>query len=208
MDRDKLAIVLKNQEKGVLLDLLLDGFDILSDSKKFNLFNPLYDKFNMPEYDSALIHVMVIRFYNESMDEKYYAPFELNSKTFMDVPDKTKLWFDMMAYHLSNSVLLYKNKDYLVAVKCFDKLFFLLENMCEEIVFAHELGTWMLSTKFSEIIPPYIESAFYACTEDDFNKRIEMLVRMNEPDFDKVRVLENVKGLVASPLPVNQSKHQ
>ena len=70
----------------------------------------------------------------------------MNSKNFSDIPEETDEWFDELSRYLDFTSDLVEAKNHTIAVKCFKILFELIEKMedGEEIVFAHELGDWMI----------------------------------------------------------------
>ncbi|MFK7984046.1 MAG: hypothetical protein AB8G86_28980 [Saprospiraceae bacterium] len=96
-------------------------------------------------------------FYEKSLAGYYYESFMINSKNFSDVPEETDEWFDELSHYLDFTSYLVEAKNYKIAVKCFKILFELIDKMeaGEEIVFAHELGNWMIHAN-SDYIENYV----------------------------------------------------
>jgi len=74
------------------------------------------------------------------------APFALDSRNFNDIPDETKWWFNELLLLLNLCCEVVLKKEPGVIKHCFEKLFDLIARMdaCEEIIFAHEFGDWMV----------------------------------------------------------------
>ncbi len=184
MDKDLLSNKLKEQSKDVLIHLLLETFDNLSSDSRFEIFNHL---FNQDQNNVDILRDIKV-FYEDSLSKKYYAPFNIDSKNFTHIPDKTKLWCNKIGDYYHKTCELTDMGDHKDAVECFDMLYYLEENMCEEIVFADELGGWMIPVKHSFIMPKYIESISKACSPLDFKKKMHSLMLMNDYYFNKFDV--------------------
>jgi hypothetical protein len=100
------------------------------------------------------------KFSRESLAGTYYAPFNMNSKNYMFIPPETEAWFDQLGELLTASTRLTQQKDHLPAVACFDVLFELIDDMesGKEIVFAEELGSWMIPGDEKRYIAAYLKS--------------------------------------------------
>lgn len=188
MEEKYLIKILQKQNKKQLINLLVKSFNVLNKAKRYQIFNDIYSKEISPRYNSKIIFSEVNKFYNDSISKKYYAPFDRNSKNFSHIPEETELWCDIFANLLKKTMELTIHKDHDKAVQCFDMLFYLHENMCEEIVFADELGPWMISIKYSQIIPKYIESMAFVCTPEEFKKRIKLLMMIDNYEYNKLEV--------------------
>lgn len=88
-------------------------------------------------------------FYDDSIKGIYYQPFAMDSKNYRDIPEKTKQWFNALGDLLDLTCILAEKGEKEIARSCFEKLFTLIEKMTDEIVFAHELGDWMLVTRYN-----------------------------------------------------------
>lgn len=88
------------------------------------------------------------RFRQDSLEGKYYAPFEMNSKNYTFVPPQTEAWFDELSTWLGRACELAEEGEKKAALEGLSVLFELIENMTEGIVFAHETGEWMIISKY------------------------------------------------------------
>ena len=182
-------MALKKQTKEQLISLLLESYEVLNKPQRNRFFETIYDKVKTPKFNAQNIHEEILKFYKESITGKYYAPFDINSKNFSDIPEETELWCDLLAKHFTNALELFDREEYEMATECFDKLYYIQVNMCEEIVFAHELGTWMIPIKQATIIPKYIESMAKTKTAEGFKNGIKMLMDIDDYDYKKTKVL-------------------
>jgi hypothetical protein len=89
-----------------------------------------------------------LAFSEDSIQSLYYASFAVNSKTHRDIPEKTTLWFNSLGDLLDLTCILTGRGKREIALACFEKLFYLIDHMSDDIAFAHELGTHMLWTKY------------------------------------------------------------
>jgi len=189
MEKKVLIMALKKQTKEQLISLLLESYEVLNKPQRNRFFETIYDKVKTPKFNAQNIHEEILKFYKESITGKYYAPFDINSKNFSDIPEETELWCDLLAKHFTNALELFDREEYEMATECFDKLYYIQVNMCEEIVFAHELGTWMIPIKQATIIPKYIESMAKTKTAEGFKNGIKMLMDIDDYDYKKTKVL-------------------
>jgi hypothetical protein len=83
-----------------------------------------------------------------SLDRKHDAPFNVNSKDYMEVPQETEEWCHRFARFVTNASNLTARGEHAQAVACFAMLYELLEaaDSGEEIIFAEEAGSWMIPT--------------------------------------------------------------
>jgi hypothetical protein len=109
----------------------------------------------------------------------YYAPFNINSKNWMHVPEETKEWFEELGDLLQSSVQLTVQNDHLHAVACFGILYQLIEAMenGEEIVFSDEIGSWMIPGDEKECIAAYMTSLAATATPEEFTTTALPLLR-------------------------------
>jgi hypothetical protein len=118
-------------------------------------------------------------FRRDSMAGKYYAPFDINSKNFMHVPEETRAWFQRVGDLLVESQRLSERGDHQHAGACFRILYDLVEAMSsgEEIVFADEYGTWMIPVDERKIIPAYLASLAATSTPEEYAVATLPLIR-------------------------------
>ncbi len=88
-------------------------------------------------------------FYSLSLDEHYYAPFNINSKNFMHIPDETEQWFDTISDLLDNACELVERSEKETVLPAFKLLMDLIKRIKngDEIIFADEYGSWMINSK-------------------------------------------------------------
>jgi hypothetical protein len=84
----------------------------------------------------------------------------MNSKNYRFIPPETEAWFNRLGELLATSVQLTKQKDYQLATACFGVLFELIDVMesGDEIVFAEELGSWMIPGDEKQYVAAYLRS--------------------------------------------------
>jgi hypothetical protein len=127
----------------------------------FSVFNRVDGEVLLGEIDE---------FRRESLAGEYYAPFAINSKNWTQVPKETKEWFERLGGLLQVSVQLTTQGDHLYAAACFGFLYELIRAMesGEEIVFADEIGSWMISGDEKQYIAAYLTSLAATATPDEF----------------------------------------
>ena len=109
----------------------------------------------------------------------YYAPFAINSKNFMHIPDKTRAWFRRLGALLEASCRLTAQGEHQYAASCFRILYELIAAMelGQEIVFADEIGSWMIPGNEQEFIAAYMISLAATATPDEFTPAALPLIR-------------------------------
>ena len=136
--------------------------------------------------DSARLLRAVKKFERESLTGVYYAPFNMNSKNYHDIPKETARWFERLANLLQASVQLTRQKEHAQAMACFGILYGLIHAMenGEEIVFAEELGSWMIPGDEKKFIAAYLTSlAKVAATEEFVEIAIPLIRRDSHSSF-------------------------
>ena len=115
----------------------------------------------------------------ESLAGVYYAPFNVNSKNWMHTPKETEDWFDRLGQLLQASTQLTKQKEHSQAVACFEILYELIGAMEDghEIVFADELGSWMIPGDEKKFIAAYLKSLSAVATPEEFTSVALPLIR-------------------------------
>lgn len=140
---------LSDLKKKELIAYIDAAWDIMTEKQQRSVFNRLYKELTTKPLNVAEHLAEVEIFYNESLQKKYYAPFHINSKNFMDVPVKTDIWFETISNFLDKTCELVKKGEKDSTLKSFKLLFELIRLMEDgkEIVFAKELGDWMITAK-------------------------------------------------------------
>lgn len=150
-------------ERTALLQLLQDAFENMNERTQRAVFGEIYKVHTKSERTPDDLLADIEAFYSRSLLGHYYAPFRINSKNFMDVPEETEEWFDKLGYYLDFTSELVAEKQYEAGIQCFKLLFELIDKMGdgEEIVFADELGDWMITTK-TDYVEHYIIAVTHA----------------------------------------------
>ena len=118
------------------------------------------------------------QFYKDSLAGVYYAPFNINSKNFSYVPEETEEWFEKIGDLLKSSTQLTKQKEHTSAVESFKILYELIAKMeyGEEIIFADEYGSWMISGNEQEFLDAYILSLAELKTPEEYTEIVIPLI--------------------------------
>src|SRR5437870_13709380 len=77
--------------------------------------------------DGRRLQEEIEEFRRESLARKYYAPFNVNSKNYMDVPEETEEWCARFAGFVAEASKLTDSGEHAHAVACFASLYELLE---------------------------------------------------------------------------------
>jgi hypothetical protein len=179
VDWPQLADILKRQKKAVLLDLLEQAFTAMEPKQQRAVFGELTRKPPTARAKGAALLEEVLQFERDSRARKYYQSFMINSKNFNYIPDKTDEWFDRLGELLTETSKLTRQGDHAMAVACFDRLYALIEVMedGDSIVFAHELGSWMIPVREEVWVADYLTSLAATTTPDEFATKACPLVR-------------------------------
>ncbi|MDQ5920141.1 MAG: hypothetical protein QG673_197 [Pseudomonadota bacterium] len=169
MTKRNLFEYLKEQENELLIDLLQNCYSKMSSQDKCDVFGSLAQMVNQNQVKSQINPEQLLQeiqqFQEDSLNEVYYAPFDMNSKNYMNIPKETDEWFDKIADLLADTMEL-ANQNPSHAVACFKILFDLIKNLewGDNIVFADECGMWMAPIDEKACVKVYIEAA--ACVLD------------------------------------------
>lgn len=179
MDKERVFNLLKKQPKSVLLDLLESAFDELKTSQRKWIFDDFAEQ-RPSAVDGEDLLQEIQAFERESLSGLYYAPFDINSKNYMDIPEETEAWFDRIGDLLKDSAKLTEKGEHALAVQCFDILYKLIETMeegDEEIVFAEECGSWMIPCEKKDILASFIASMAATKSPEMFTASVLPLIR-------------------------------
>lgn len=103
---------------------------------------------------ATLVDVFVAK----SWDGHFYSSFLIDSKNFRHVPAETQNWFDLLALFLDEAVVIAhrRPKEGLAHLERLLRLY--SEGLpSDRVVFADELGEWMIPTDFRAIVDRYVE---------------------------------------------------
>lgn len=133
------------------------------------------DELDLEDVISGLIY--------RSWDGDWYAPFRVNSRNFRHIPTETTQWFELMGLAFQ-AVLETAAEDRRAAFDLLRRLvtFFYDAMASDQVVFAEELGAWMLPSDTPDIVERYLE-----LIPDDYSPE------------EKVEAMEVVKWRLSSP---------
>lgn len=178
MNKTKLFECLKKKKKSDLISLLNDCYDSMKVKQISEVFSCMEEESNKIPSDGNTVLKNVENFFKDSLNGVYYAPFDINSKNFMDVPEETDLWFEKLGDFMIESSNLSAQGDHINAVKSFEILFELSTKLGDdEIVFADELGMWMLPIDEKPCISAYFKSAAAILNPDEYASAVLPVIR-------------------------------
>ena len=179
MDEEILFKALKQQTKSTLLELLYSAYYETNTQQRRYIFGDLIKKSKQSKITGKNIIKKSETFYKESLAGVYYAPFEINSQNFSQIPEETEEWFEKLGDLLQSSGQLTKQEDHASAVKSFEILYELIEKMeyGEEIIFADEYGSWMIPGNEKEYLNSYVLSLAKVKTPEEYAKVVIPLIK-------------------------------
>jgi hypothetical protein len=179
MDKSALFEHLSTQEPAVLLDLLSQAYDQMDHDQRRWIFGKLVETLPPAPVEGEVLLAEIEQFQKASLAGTYYAPFNINSKNYMHVPEETEDWFEELSDFLKASTQLTKQGDHLHAVACFEILYQLIETMesGEEIVFADELGSWMIRGDQKAYVAASLTSLAAIATPQEFAATAAPLIK-------------------------------
>ena len=180
----KIAKIFQKLKKSELVEFLNISFKVMDDKQKRDVFLELYNGTVNKNITPEKLYSNILAFNKKSVNGDYYAPFDINSKNFMDIPNETDEWFSEVSYYLDETTNLVEKGEYKMANQCFEKLFDTIEEMSNGlVVFADEYGTWMLVTK-TDFENAYIKSLSQTEDADKFaDKVLPLLIRDSHESF-------------------------
>lgn len=179
MESYELSELLAKRKKAELVDLLVAAHDEMSARQRQDVFGSLITAHRLATVDGEDLLAEVRDFHEDSLSGAYYAPFDMNSKNYMHIPEETEEWCARMAEYLKGSAKLTELGDHTHAVACFRLLYELICAMDEgeEIVFAEEVGSWMIPVEEKDIIASYLVSLAATSTPEEFAEAVCPLIR-------------------------------
>ena len=188
MDEDEVFAYLEKQKKAVLLDYLREAFQHLNPRQCRAVFADAVRKPAKATLDGEQLRQEIDEFYRDSLARKYYAPFNVNSKNYMERPEETRDWCDRFAGLVASASRLTAKGKHVQAVSCFAILYELLEavDSGKEIIFAEEAGSWMIPADEKVWLKTYLTSLAASATPEAFTAAaIPMLQRDSGHSFSK-----------------------
>ena len=161
---------LKEQGPSTLLRLLEAAFDTMTTSQRHQVFGKLKIDAKTSQVSETALLKAVQKFHEDSLKGVYYAPFDINSKNYMNIPEETEEWFEKLADLLGDAAVVSEKGNHQLAVQCFGILYELIDKMedGEEIVFADEYGTWMMPADEKVFIKACLRSLSAISTPEEF----------------------------------------
>ena len=184
MNEVTLFVSLEKCDKSELINLLENSyFEMNADQRQAVFGSHIIDEINNRVIDQSGADDIVSdvnNFYKDSTAGVYYAPFNINSKNYMDIPEETSEWCNQVGIYLDEASQLTKQNFHTESVHCFKLLFDLFDKLADDdIVFADELGSWMIGGDKEQAITCYITSASTILPENKFAEHIAALLKID-----------------------------
>jgi hypothetical protein len=175
-------LYLGKKKKAEILELLENAYFEMNSDQRQSVFGSLVSRkikeTNLKKIDVDEIYEDIVNFQKESMSGYYYAPFNINSKNYMDIPEETSEWCNEISTYLDQTSQLSIQRFHEVSIKCFQILFGLIDDLGEkEIIFADEIGSWMVGADEEQAFKCYITSLAEYCSPADFVKNLIPLLK-------------------------------
>ncbi len=119
MDKERLFQQLQQQDNAVLLELLDDAYEGMDTNQRRQVFSHLFTRIPPAFIDGNHLLEGIQKFDKDSRAGEYYAPFNVNSKNFMDIPEETEAWFEQLGDFLQDSCRLTEQGEHEQAIACF-----------------------------------------------------------------------------------------
>jgi len=179
MDKSALFKHLSAQEPSVVLNLLSQAYDQMDHDQRRWVFGKMEEAIPPSPVDGKTLLTEIEQFQRSSLAGAYYAPFDINSKNFMHIPEETEDWFEELSDYLKASTQLTRQGEHAYAVSCFKTLYQVIEKMedGEEIVFADELGSWMIQGDEKEYLAAYLASLTVVAAPEEFASAAAPLIQ-------------------------------
>ena len=185
MDEGRLFAFLQQQEPTVLIEILQHAYRAMTTKQRHAVFGPVVQQLPPVPEDGAQLQSDIAAFHQASLAGAYYAPFRINSHNFSDIPEETDAWFEHLGDFLARSTTLADQGQYHDACTCFALLYELIAQMerGEEIVFAEEVGSWMIPGDEKVYLRAYITSLAATSTPEDFAEAMVPLLRRDSSAY-------------------------
>jgi len=170
VDEQAVFAQLKKQKKAVLLDYLKAAFQEMNPQQRRAVFADVLQQPAKKTVDGDQLRQEIDEFRSDSLARRYYAPFNVNYKNFMERPEKTRQWCDLFARFVADASKLTVGNNHAQAVACFAILYEVLEALesGNEIIFAEEAGSWMIPAKEKDWLEAYLTSLAATATPEAF----------------------------------------
>src|SRR5215510_13361670 len=179
MDKERLFAFFQQQEPAVLIEVLQHAYHAMTTKQRQAVFGALIKHIPPAPEDGAQLQSEIRTFSQASLAGAYYAPFNINSQNFSDIPEETDAWFEQLGDFLARSTTLADQEQPHDACLCFGLLYDLIAQMerGEEIVFAEEVGSWMIPGDEKVYLQAYIRALVASTTPEAFTEAMIPLLR-------------------------------
>ncbi|MGM0440510.1 MAG: hypothetical protein ACQEP8_05310 [Chlamydiota bacterium] len=188
MDKPRLFNFLKEQSPCDLLKLLEKAFNQMTIGQKHAVFGKTMENAPLIKRDPEDILEEIEKFHKNSMKGNYYAPFEINSKNFMNIPEETEEWCELAGDLLEACSQLTDSGHHSYSAKGFAMLYDLIDQVDsgEEIIFADECGSWMIPGDDDRFLFCYLKSLAATATPQEFASVACTLMKRFDFSADKM----------------------
>lgn len=183
---------LKKGSKSELIKIIDSAYEAMTFEQRENIFGDRIRKIVVESLNGKDLISKINSFIIDSKNGKYYSPFKINSKNFSHVPEETKKWFSCVGDFLTYASQLAKKRDYKNSVVAFKLIYELIDLMesGDDIVFAEELGTWMLPVDETKCMYYYIISLCKEYGDQEFSNEIIPLLKRDSIQSFSLKVYE------------------
>ena len=158
----------------------------MSPQQRRSIFAEELDQLRLIAFPGESVIAELEKFREDSINGRYYAPFDIDSKNFTYVPNETEEWFDRLGDFFNAATLLVEKGEFSIAVAAFEIICELVDIMesGDEIVFADEYGSWMIPVREDECVAAYLKAISSVENAVGFaNEAIELLKRDRQENF-------------------------
>jgi len=180
MDEREVLEFLKAQKKPVLLDYLEAAFRSMTGRQRRDVFGDAVLKPKTKKaVDADKLLKEITLFHRDSKQGRYYAPFNVNSKNYMEVPEETDEWCDAFADLVKRTMEVTAKGDHSRAVAGFAMLYELVQAVDngDEIIFAEEAGSWMIPADEKAWLRAYLTSLAATTMPEAFATAVMPMLR-------------------------------
>ncbi|MET4693624.1 hypothetical protein [Endozoicomonas lisbonensis] len=200
MNEDVLFKILSKKKKADLLMLLNSAWHVMGTNQRGEVFSAVVgeEQYDFPAAGDTVAAVK--EFYDQSLAGDYYAPFDVNSKNFMDVPEETDAWFAHLDTLFIECTKLSRQGEYSAALEGFDMLYELTDavDSGESIIFADEAGMWMFGGDEKTYYTAYLKAAASELDDDEFVEKALGVLQVDSIKSGMLKLYGVVKKLATS----------
>lgn len=146
-DKERILAQLAKQEKEDLLNWLEGILVVMDHTQLESIFGELVRAEFLRPLGAEEVLEAIRQFEERSYAGEYYNDSDIESTSYSYVPPQTEAWFDELGAWLDRVCQLVADGQQAAAREGFEILLKLIDNMSNDIVYADELGDWMVITK-------------------------------------------------------------